>query len=337
MLRFFDGFDHYDTTRINQKWTNSAGVVIAAGAGRFGGNAMQINDTGLGGFLQKTLDAQNLWVVGFAVRPSGFPSTNTPILKFYDGQSVQLDLRVNFDGTLSLTRNGAPLAGGTSVFSLQVGGWYFIEVKVKFSNAIAAGDCQVMVNNSLVIDVTAGQDCQETANSTANSIWLSGTAPTCAFDDPYICDGVGPLCNNFLGDSRIFTIMPNGVGDVTQFAVTGATFNWQAVNSVPPAGDTKYVSSSTPGQRDLYNLADPVLTGSIWGIQTNLYARKDDSGARTMAAVVKTIGVEYDGLAFYPSTGYLFHTEVRQVNPNTAVPWLPAEIIALQAGPKIIS
>jgi len=336
MLRFIDGFDHYDTTRINQKWTNSAGVNIVAGAGRFGGNAVQINHADIGGFLQKTLDAQNIWVVGFAIRPSGFPVTNTPILKFFDGSDVQLDLRVNADGTLSLTRNGAPLSGGTSVFALQVSGWYFIEVKVKFSNSIAAGDCQVRVNNQQVIDVTAGQDCQATANSTANSIWLSGTAANCAFDDFYICDGVGPLCNNFLGDSKITTIMPNGAGDVTQFAVAGASANWQAVNSIPPAGDTKYVSSAVVGQRDLYNFADPALTGSIWGIQTNLYVRKEDSGARTVATVIKSGGTEYDGNAIYPSTSYLFFTEIRQVDPATAVPWTSGGINALQSGPKII-
>lgn len=337
MLRFIDGFDHYATAQINQKWTNSNRATIVPGAGRFGGNAMQVDSADMGGFILKTLDAQNLWVVGFAIRPSGFPMTNTPILKFHDGQDVQLDLRINFDGTLSLTRHGAPLTGGTSVFALQVGGWYFIEVKVKFSNAIAAGDCQVRVNNNQVINVAAGQDCQATANSTANAIWLSGTAASCAFDDPYICDGVGPLCNNFLGDSKIQTILPNGPGDVTQFAVTGALANWQAVNTVPPAGDTRYVSGSTPAQRDLYNFADPVVTGSIWGIQTNLFARKEDSGERTMAAVVKSGGTEYDGVAFYPATSYLFFTEVRQVDPATALPWTQPSINALQAGSKIIS
>ena len=65
MLRFIDGGgDHYSTAEVNAKWTNSSGVVVSSGTGRFGGNSLRLSDYASGSFLQKSLDAQATWAVG---------------------------------------------------------------------------------------------------------------------------------------------------------------------------------------------------------------------------------------------------------------------------------
>jgi hypothetical protein len=334
MLRFMDGASHYNTAQLTAKWNDAPGCTVISNGGRFGDGGIQVPYTGR---LLKTLDAKSTWIVGFAFYPAGFPTTNAVIVKLLDAGSVQVDLRINSDGTLSLTRNGAPLTGGTSAFALQVGAWYYIEMKVTIANSILANTCQVKVNNAVVIDVAAGQDTQETANTTANAIELKGSVPNSTFDDIYICDTVGGVCTDFLGDSRIYTMLPNAAGDSTQFTVVNTGNNWKAVSNNPSLGDGMYVYSVTPGQLDLYNLQDLVLAGPIKAIQTNLFARKDDAGARTMAAVIKTGGIAFDGAAVPLAVSYLFYTEVRELNPDTLVAWTPADLVALQAGVKLVA
>lgn len=337
MLRFIDGVNHYATADITKKWTAAPTATINSAGGRFGGNGLRVNDVATG-YLRKTLNAQPTWICGFGVIPTAFPSTNTPIFQLLDQGANQIELRVYSDGTLALTRNGAPLSGGLSTFALQIGAWYFIEVKVTIANAILAGTCQVRVNNTLVIDVVAGQDTQDTANVSANSIQFAGTVPNTTFDDFYICDGTGLINIDFLGDSRIYEMLPNGAGDQTDFGVVGAVNNWAAVDEIPPDNDATYVFSQTPGQRDLYNLQDLVIAGAtISGIQTVLDARRDDCGPRTIAASIKTGGTVYDGVAVSPASSWLMFTETREVNPFTALAWTPADLLALQAGVKLIS
>jgi len=300
MLRFLDGFSHYATADITKKWNN--------------------------------------WIVGFAILPTAFPLLNTPIFQLLDQGNNQVELRVYSDGTLALTRNGAPLAGGQSSFSLRIGAWYYIEVNVTISMAISVNQAQVNVNGVNVINVTTGQQTQQTPNATANSIQLAGTAPNTTFDDVYMCDGTGSLNNTFRGDSRVVQVLPSGAGDATEFSVAGAVNNWAAVDEIPPDNDATYVYSQTPSQQDLYTLPTfPLASATIFGIQTVLDCRLDNTGARTVAASIKTGGTVYNGASFTPGSTYQFATEIREVDPFTSAAWTSAELTALQVGAIIVS
>src|ERR1700677_871944 len=109
MLRFIDGISHYATADITRKWNAIGPTGICAvmpALGRFGNNALRIDP--LGCYVQKTIDAQSTWIVGFAMQTPGLPAAgNSAVLvQFIDGANgVQCDLRVNADGTLSITRN----------------------------------------------------------------------------------------------------------------------------------------------------------------------------------------------------------------------------------------
>jgi hypothetical protein len=209
MLRFIDGGgDHYGTADINAKWNNSAGVTVSSGTGRFGGNSLKLSDQASGSFLQKTVDAQATWIVGLGLQPSGFPAAPTPIVRLLDQGSAQVELRVNPDGTLSVTRNGVALAAGTSTFALRAGTYYFIEFKATIAAAILANSCQVQVNGQAVVTVATGQNTQNTANASANSVVLHGPAANSMVDDVYVCDGQGSTNNALLGDCRVVTSCP---------------------------------------------------------------------------------------------------------------------------------
>src|SRR4051794_3960117 len=112
MLRFMDGFDHYATAKITEKWTTiTASPSISAGNGRRGTQSLRMASNTA---ATKTLDAQSSWVVGFAFRPSTVAAAAMPMVSFLDAGTAQCDLRLNTDFTLSVTRNGTVVTGGTS-------------------------------------------------------------------------------------------------------------------------------------------------------------------------------------------------------------------------------
>ena len=340
-LRFIDGADHYATADITRKW-NAVGpsgtCAVQVGLGRFGtGNALRIDP--LSCSVSKTLDNQATWIVGFAMQTPGLPSGSAVLVQFIDSvNGVQCDLRVNGDGTLSVTRNGAALTGGQSTAAIRVGAWNYIEVKVTIGSSVAANTVQVQLNNAVVLTVTAGQSTQATANASANTILLAGAYVGCLFDDIYIADGNGAANNTFLGDSRVVALSPNGAGASTTFSVTGAGSNWQAVSDSPPDNDTSYVSSNTPGQIDLYTVSTLSVAGTIRGVQTVIDARKDDAGGHGLAAEVRIGGTNYAGATVQLGTTYVMNCEIRETNPFTGVAWTQADInTPLQVGLNLIS
>jgi hypothetical protein len=336
MLRFIDGAGHYDTAKLTAKWNNAVNATVLPGAGRFGGGAIRVNDV-TNGLLLKTLDTQPTWIVGFAFYTGTFPLTNTVILKVLDAGAVQVDVRLNNDGTLSITRNGAPLTGGTTTFALSTNTWHYIEFKVTIANAIIASSCQLKIDNALVADVAAAQDTQDTLNASANAISFHGSVPNATFSDVYICDAAGGVCTDFIGDSRIVQMLPNAAGDLTQFTVVNAGNNWSAQANNPSLNDGQYVYSATPGQVDLYNLQDLTLTGPIKGIQVSVYARKDDSGTRQAATAIKTGGTTFIGTTRNLTTSYVDYSTIYELNPFTVLAWVPVDLVALQAGIKLIA
>ena len=337
MLRFMDGADHYDTAHLTDKWTTGVNAAVIPGGGRFGGNCIQVGPITGGGRLLKTLDAQGSWIIGFAFYTGSFPTTNCILVQLLDSGTTQVELRLNNDGTLSVTRNGAVLSSGTSTFALSTATWHYIEWKVTIAAAISADTCIVHVDNAQVIDVATGQNTQNTANPTANAIQFAGASPQSSFDDLYIADDNGGTIVDFVGDSRIITLLPNGAGDSTQFTVVNAGNNWAAEANNPPLDDGQYVYSATPGQVDLYNLVDPTITGPVYGIQVSALARKDDAGTRQLATQIKTGGNSYTGTTRNLSTSYLFYSSIYELNPQTTIAWTGGDLIALQAGVNLIA
>ena len=342
-LRFTDGFDHYATADLTRKWTAAGAtgtVAVQAGLGRFGtGNACRIDPQGC--YLQKTLDAQSTWVVGFAMMTPGLPAAggSAVLVQFLDSGNVQCDLRVNADGTLSVTRNGTALTSGQSSAAVRVGAWNYIEVKVTIASSISANAVQVQLNNAVVVTVATGQNTQSTTNTTANSITRAGASVGCLFDDVYITDGNGSVNNGvFLGDSRVVALLPTGNGATDAWSVTGASANYQAVNENPPANDTSYVSSNTASQLDLYAVANLTITGTIRGIQTVIDTRKDDAGTHSLAAVVRIGGSNYTGATVQLGTTYQMNCEIRETNPNSSAAWTVSDInTPLQVGQSLVA
>jgi len=172
---------------------------------------------------------------------------------------------------------------------------------------------------------------------------IPGQAPqwpsmTVDIDDLYIVDNdssgvVGPL-----GDVFVQPLFAAGAGADTQWAVTGAASNWQAVSQTVPDDDASYVASTTIGQTDLYTFQPPTGTGTVVGIQFNHWSRKDDAGNRVIAGVVMTGGNTGDGPQVSMGSSYQDATSILEKNPaNGNNPFTSAEIATDQFGVTVIS
>lgn len=345
-LLFIDSFSHYSTAQLLRKWTSTtsggSGSVTISANGRYSVNSLRILGS-TGGFAnaKKSLAASATWRVGFAFKASAIPTTTCVIAALLDVGSTQCDLRFNTDGTLSVTRNGTAVTGGTSSFTLLSATWYYIELKATIADSIGANTCKVRVNGSDVITVTTGQDIQATANSTANQLLLgqsanAGAVYTYDYCDLYVCDASGSVNNDFLGDCRVECLLPSGAGTNTAFtASTGA--NYTCVDENPATDDTDYVESSTATQKDTYAMGNLSSTANaVYGVQTCMTARKTDAGARSVAAVVRSGSTDYDGATVSLADTYSILTEIRETDPNNGS-WTPTTVNAMEAGIKLVS
>lgn len=324
-LRFADSFDHYDKAHFTEKWTSSSfgsNTTISAGLGRNGTSCLNI--TG-GDSAAKALDIQAKLTVGLAVNVTTLQVSGSGnqfgAVWFTVNGMYQCLFSIDIDGFVhALTVDGSPPPAwgrsanatdrGRSTQAVRAGSYNYLEFQVIFS--ATAGQMIARLNGVTVLQTAQNINTDPNAAGGADTARVDFGAPAFGFaifvdtppgglvinnsgqvyvDDLYITDGQGSVNNDFLGDVKVSALLPNGAGTATQFAVTGAATNWQAVNESPPNDDTSYVSSGTAGQQDLY--AYPALTGAsgnIAGVQVNLWARKDDAGTRTIEPLVTNSG-----------------------------------------------
>lgn len=336
-LRFVDGFDHYADADITQKWTTNASMSVSSGSGRRGSNALSYS-AGSARNVVKTLDAQGTWVIGSAWKFSVFSTGTIELMSLLDAGTRQCELRLNTDGTLSITRNGTVL--GTTSFAISTEEYFYIEFKVFIHDT--SGTAEVKVNGDSKLALS-GVDTKNTANASANQVRIGhGSAvagsPSALIDDIYICDGTGSTNNDFLGDCRVDAYLPSGNGNSSQLVGSDADSidNYLHVDESAPDGDTSYVESATAGQKDTYAMADMVHTpSSIFGVQVLASAKKDDAGSRSIATVTRSGAADYDGASQGLSTSYAYYSDIREQDPATAAAWTKTGFNAAEMGVKV--
>jgi hypothetical protein len=331
-LRFVDGFDHYATADIATKWTSvTSRWTIEAGRN---GNGMAIG--GGAGNASITIDDQAKWTVGFAFNTNSL-SYGGPILRFLDTSTVHFRLFVNpTAGTIAAYRNTSLLA--TSTNALQINTWYYIECQVTIGDA-GVGNYEVRVNGTSTdwLPSTAA-DTRNAGNASANVIDLCTEAAGTnkfLFDDIYIADGQDGI-NDFLGDVKVTTLLPAAAGNAAQFSRSAGADNYALVDEASQDGDTTYTYSSTAGHVDTFDMAT-CTAATVLATQECLMARKDDSGARTIATVCRSGGADDPGTTESPGTSYVCYRNIREVDPNTDAAWTTSNLNAAEFGYKVVA
>lgn len=337
---FLDGMDHYNLTQAPAKWDLGVSMLYNSAFGRFGGGSLYYDASNFEKSATKSIPTTTSFIVNYAMRVGVLqPSSLTSMFRLLDSGTVQTELRFGPLGQIAVFTNGSQVAvSANGLISLSV--WNHIEWKVTISASTGAGQCVVRLNNVEIINVT-GISTKTSSNASANSVSIGRLVSTqndFRYDDFTLMDSSGSGNNDLIGDVRIETLYPSGAGAHTVFTPNGAGTNWGCVNENPADDDTTFVSSNNVGDIDTYAFTNPVGTPTtVFAIQANMRARKDNAGTRTFGRVIRISGTDYVGSGFSLSTDYALYREIIELNPNTAVAWTASDITALEAGAKVLT
>lgn len=334
--QFWDGFDNYSSS--TELWDTVNGSVSYSGSyARFAAPAgllsqgMKCNSTGGAVWKQKNLlSNQQTMIFGFAIYITTLSAAGggSDIMQFMDSGSLQCRLSITSSGQIALVSGGgsglATSASGVITGSV----WYWLDVELTIG--AGSGSIAVYVNQpaggSPVLNAS-GLNNRSTSDNYINAVRIGdfsfGGSMGLFFDDFHAHDNTGSAPNAIIGDSRIYTKVPNAAGYSTQWTPTGASANWQCVDDSTPDGDTTYVSSNTPGQIDGYAVPLAGFTGTVNGVVRRSYVRKDDASAHTFQNGVRSGSTNALGTAFSVGSTYSWtDCGTCYVNdPATSSPW----------------
>lgn len=341
MLRYLDGFSTYATAHLisSGRWTGatngtSSNVSVSASAARHG--AAGLRRTQRRYYLYKDVTdelgnavASATWTVGFAFRYDDAGWTAGILVAWYDSApTIQCELRLTSTYQLQVTRNGTVLATGSRV--LEAGRWYYVEWTLNIADA--GGSTVVAVDQ--VTDINASGLDTRNGLATAQRFRVGmdiNDGNGCPIDmtDLYIADDATRR-----GDCRIDVLLPNGAG--THADWTGAATDVD--DPATPDDDTTYATTATAGHRSTFALGALAAGAvSVKGVAVNHRMRKDDAGARTARAMVRSGATDDPSDTFSVSDSYAWRQALWDDNPDTGAAWSVAAVNALEAGAELVS
>lgn len=300
-----------------------------------------------------------------AVSDSSFPYV---AIRNDDGEQIRLELFTNNPtnakpgGTyysLRVVRGATVLASTNERFPIGGGGndsnlgWIYFQWKVVINNTTGSFELRYDKRAGHTGEQTAtwdaassGLDTQNQTSADGNRMELSyvtgNPSRTVAFDDIYVCDDTGSVNNDFLGRVAIVTQKPAspGPGDTDEWVLAGGAGNLNAAwDEVANGGDddarvtSKNTNDITLAQVDPLAFLRDV---TIHGVSQRLTCKMETTGSLTLHhRWRKTTGTpaEVDGGSFVVnSTTYYGDSDIQETDPNTALPWVIADIDSYQHG-----
>jgi len=332
-LIFMDGFDHYDGSNSNLaigQYLSVSGAQLSSTQVRTGSRSLRgassssgelifgfpslLSEVGFGfGYYFDSSPSSSEVLCGLSNSSGVFGSTAN--LYFIQLPSGAIEVRrTSIVGTVLHTTSPSILSPGT---------WQHIEIRAAASNS--AGEIEIRVNEVIVANVSS-LDTVHTGTDHFASVMLSletivGSTNVRYFDDFFVWDTSGTLNNDFIGDRRVITLLPNANQATQDMTVTGAANAYTALRSAD--GDTSYITASdsvpVTSEFGFENAGDNV--GAISGVQVVTLARKTEAGAATMQ-VSMISGSDVDaGDVHSIADSYSYYEDVFETNPATGAPW----------------
>lgn len=336
---FMDSFDHYATADVLNKWTtvesSSAGQAISSGGGRRGTNGWICTSAGRG--LNKAFTSVTTAIIGVAVKHPTLPGANQELFAFREGATQHVSVNVKSDGAIEVKRGAASgtLLGTSAAGVISANTFHFIEARVTVDNATGAFEIQV---DGVSVLSASSQDTQNGGVAGITNIGIIGQTANTVFDDVYICDTLGGVNDDFLGDVRCDCYFPSGNGNSSGLTGSDAdsTDNYLLVDETAPDADTTYVESDTATTKDTYDFPAMSHTpATINAVQVVATAKKDDAGARSITTVTRSGGADYDGATEALTTAYLAYSQIKETDPNTAALWTKTNFGNAEFGVKV--
>lgn len=343
-LLHLDGFD-LQATFIGQNyplvygnnWSSYTHVAGRAGTGYAvrGGYTERMNWT------TGPLTSSGTMIVGFAIK-NGLTASGTRVglVSWRSGgvtlghvRVVQRDAAPAGQLTVWLggDMNGGAQSGAATSTPLSASVYQYFEIKIvagtgtSGSVTIRQDGVQTLALTGINTGAATIDEIGFPWSSDGGNYGLEG-----CIDDLYICNTAGTLNNDFLGDTKVLTLVPNGAGATTQLTPSAGS-NYQCVDEIPPVL-TDYVSGSTVGNKDLYAYPDISTTYTVRGVQVHSYAGTDSGSTAQGRTVAVSGATTSNGVTRTLSATPKTWRDVYETDPNTAAAWTAANANAAQFG-----
>jgi hypothetical protein len=328
-LLFMDGFEHYVTSDLGEKYGYVSAQTVSNTRARTGSYSAS------GGAHGLAVSASGATaVIGYGVyATAGGHYCTIGLGGFASSTYAQVTMKVETDGACTIRRgtSSGTILGQTSPAAFRFNMWNFVEVKTVLNDS--TGAVTLKVNGATLLTLTSQDTIGTPASATWGTVeWSNGS--TAWIDDVYVCDGSGSVNNDFLGECRVVTLLPStGNGSNTDFTCSTGTDHGTLVDEAAPNDDTDYVSSSTVNHVDTWNYPALGYTGTIKGVQMSLSAKKTDSGTRAIAAVTRPASTNrVHGTNHYLGTSYAYWMSIWELNPEDSAAWEVSDVDGAEFG-----
>lgn len=325
-LLFMDGFDHYVTAEILDKWDYRLSATITTTTPRTG---VQCLRCGSGAEVGKIIPATGTIICGFGMRKDESGTVGyVDVVRFETaGGAEQFALQYSDSAKTFRVTSGFGQSSGSGVFDLTTG-YHHIEVKITFDDTVGAWEYRI---NGITAESGTGVDTNPQTSpgagaGTVERVELdstpSGGEPDSFFDDFYILDDDGSFNNDLLGDVIIDTKFVTSNGTTNAWTPSGAPPNSDMVDELLVDGDTTYVETATNNADELYNVGNvsAILT-DIKGVQSNITAKKTTSGKADLSPLVRSPGLFIRTEQTVGQGAYAVYRDVHDTDPDTAAAW----------------
>jgi predicted RecA/RadA family phage recombinase len=297
------------------------------------------DDEGIQWIAPNIIESADGIVVGMAIyAPTNH--SNYEILSIRDESgNEQVGVRVNAGRRFTVIRAGGAgttIGIGDTPFFFEK--WYYVEFKLTVSNTVGSFELRV---NGRIEDSDNNIDTQGAASSNIGSVFfeknLGSAVSDLYYTDLYVCDQLGGVNNDFLGDIHVETIRPDADGTTNNWVPLNAGDNYVEVDETNQDGDTTYNTGSNAADLDLYGYAAIADSpNSIKGLQINSVIRREDGSTREVRDAIRSGAANYLGQGSVantnPGNSYTNYATCHDTNPDTAVAWTEAGINAAEFG-----
>ncbi len=346
-LLWLDSFDGYGSTgavtptgALSRKYSTAGQITFTIVAGRDGGYAIRI-PYGLNTnryFLTPPLTTDDTLIVSFAFKKSIHMQHRHRLIQLFTGSAEGMNITYEPGGGLAVWRDTSFLAA-TSDILIREGAWHYLQFKVVCDNApngsyeLKLGDTTVLSETG--IDTRVGGAYHDRVMFGVG--YQNGTNYDYYVDDFSVCDSTGSENNDFLGNTKVVMINPNGDDTANWGIVQPGPNHFEAVNDATEADDdTSYVEETTTNVTDLYDYEALPTLGDIKGIQINTDCRESDVQGHSLITPVESNSTQYDDSSqSVGSTDYVTLVRVVETDPDTGNYWAEAGINAAKFGIKI--
>lgn len=142
--------------------------------------------------------------------------------------------------------------------------------------------------------------------------------------------------NNIIVGDTLYGAVGGGYNMILNYS--GANNYLAVYDPYSNDGDASYVSASTVGDYDLYDIANlPATANTISAVNHLVWARKSDANTRTITQTIKSGANTTDSAALTLAASFTGFSKIYETNPNTSSTWTQSDVNTLQIGQKVAS